>query len=208
MARIIFSPGDRFTRLTIIKMLPAENYNTMALARCDCGNIVKKAAYYIKSKEVQSCGCLKKERVLQSITVHGLIKHPLYRVWKCMKARCYDKKDDSYKYYGGRGIEICDEWRKNFKLFYEWAISANWQMGLKVDRKNNDENYCPDNCRIITHSENIRNRSNTVFLTYNGQTLPLIKWAEMFFIPYKTLAARIKYGWSVERSLNEKIRKW
>lgn len=89
---------------------------------------------------------------------HGLVSHPLYRVWGSMKQRCYDPNSPAFKYYGQRGIVVCQEWRE-FKPFYEWAISSGYQQGLFLDRINNDGNYEPTNCRFTTPLESNRNRS-------------------------------------------------
>lgn len=91
---------------------------------------------------------------------HGYTKkgnhHPLYRVWSSMKQRCYDKKSHNYKYYGGCGISVCQEWL-NPKTFIEWCLSNGWEKGLELDRKDNNGIYEPSNCRFITSKENKQN---------------------------------------------------
>jgi len=89
-------------------------------------------------------------------TQNGLSNHPIYRSWFSMKNRCYKEKADNYKWYGGRGIKICDEWKENFLIFFEWSIKNNWKEGLEIDRINNNGNYEPSNCQWITHKENVR----------------------------------------------------
>ena len=89
---------------------------------------------------------------------HGLCEHPLYNVWKNMKKRCYNKNVYNYKSYGGRGIIVCDEWRNNFKAFYDWALNNDYEKGLEIDRVDNDGNYEPSNCRFVTRSENQKNK--------------------------------------------------
>ncbi len=84
----------------------------------------------------------------------------LYGVWGSMKKRCYTSTCEAYKYYGGRGIRICEEWKNNFKKFYEWAIKNGHKRGLTLDRRNNDGNYEPSNCRFVTRVENNRNKPN------------------------------------------------
>ena len=84
----------------------------------------------------------------------------LYDVWQKLKQRCFDPKDEAYKYYGGRGITVCEEWRGNFHTFYEWAKNKH-REGLTIDRVNNDGNYEPSNCRFTTRKENMRNCSAT-----------------------------------------------
>lgn len=85
----------------------------------------------------------------------------LYNTWVCMKNRCFNPNKDNYKYYGGRGITICKEWKNSFQLFYDWAITYGHKKGLEIDRENNSGNYCPENCRFITHTENCQKKSVT-----------------------------------------------
>lgn len=88
---------------------------------------------------------------------HGYSKHILYKVWKGMKARCYNPNDIGYHNYGGRGIIVCDEWKNSAKAFVEWAFKNGWEKGLQIDRRDNDGNYAPENCGFITYTENIHN---------------------------------------------------
>lgn len=88
---------------------------------------------------------------------HGLTsgaKHPLYKVLNGMIVRCTYPSATHYKYYGGRGIDVCQTWREDPQSFVSWAESQGWIKGLEVDRINPDGNYSPENCRIITHREN------------------------------------------------------
>lgn len=71
-----------------------------------------------------------------------------------MKQRCKNPNHQDYKYYGGKGIKICQEWRKDFMAFRKWAIANGYKKDLVIDRINNDEDYKPDNCQFITSSEN------------------------------------------------------
>lgn len=86
--------------------------------------------------------------------IHGLGDHKLYYVWISMKYRCYNKNHPSYHNYGGRGISVCDEWMKDVKTFYDFAIENGWKEGLEIDRINNDGNYEPSNIRFVSHRKN------------------------------------------------------
>jgi len=88
---------------------------------------------------------------------HGYSYHTLYNVWNNMKQRCYNKNNSYYQNYGGRGITVCDEWKNSAKVFIDWALDNGWKKGLGLDRRNNNGNYHPDNCRFITHIENNHN---------------------------------------------------
>jgi len=88
-------------------------------------------------------------------------KHPLRNVLNNMKTRCYNTKDKLYFRYGGRGIKVCEKWMENSNSFYAFALSNGWDAGLQIDRKDNNGDYEPDNCRFITSLENNRNRLGT-----------------------------------------------
>lgn len=88
---------------------------------------------------------------------HGYSSHLLYKVWQHIKDRCYNKDYMRYKYYGERGIQVCDEWL-DLKTFIEWCLNNGWRKGLEIDRRDNDGNYCPENCRFVTHKENMHNQ--------------------------------------------------
>lgn len=97
-------------------------------------------------------------RKWKSPTTDGKGKNnKIYLLWKSIKHRCCNKKDKSYKNYGGRGITICEDWL-NFDNFYNWLISSNYKEGLQIDRINNDKGYSPENCHFVTCSENQRNK--------------------------------------------------
>ena len=76
-----------------------------------------------------------------------------------MKQRCYNKNHKSYNYYGGKGIAVCEKWRRDFKAFYEWSIHNGYELGLTIDRVNNREGYDESNCRWATWSEQANNRN-------------------------------------------------
>lgn len=86
---------------------------------------------------------------------YGLSKTRLYRIWHNMKARCYKEYDRKYKYYGGKGIKICDEWLNDFKCFYDWSMENGYTEELTIDRIESSKDYCPENCRWVTRTENI-----------------------------------------------------
>lgn len=123
---------------------------------------------------------------------HGLCKHPLNIVWCGMKERCNNPNSDNYKWYGGRGIRVCEEWNNNFYSFYTWAINNGWKKGLELDRQDNMKDYCPENCKWITHKQQCRNRRSNVRIEINGISLLMCEWEERFNLRKKSLT-KMKY---------------
>lgn len=137
---------------------------------------------------------------------HGLCGTPLYNVWLTMKQRCYNPKDKHYKWYGAKGVGVCEEWRKDVTAFYNWAISNGYRKGLTIDRIDFTKDYSPNNCRFITMRMQQRNKSSNKRIEYNGEIMSVQEWAEKINITPSTLRARFNKGWSVERALTEPVR--
>ena len=91
-------------------------------------------------------------------TFHGMTGTPLFAVWMNMRNRCNNPKASDYKYYGGKGVRVCDEWQ-GFVKFQKWANENGYGESLEIDRKDNNGGYSPENCRFVTHAVNCRNRS-------------------------------------------------
>lgn len=130
-------------------------------------------------------------------------KHPpeqdrLYNVWCSMKERCYNAHNKRYGRYGARGISVCDEWKCDFSVFANWAMSHGYKEGLTIDRIDNSGNYCPENCRWATSAQQNRNYSRNHMITYLGETKCLADWADQFGINRTTVLFRIKNGKPLE----------
>lgn len=136
-------------------------------------------------------------------------KHILSQKLCDMKNRCSNPRNRHYKDYGGRGIKVCDEWadkKQGHKNFQNWAVESGWKEGLSIDRKNNDGNYEPSNCRWATPKEQARNRRPNNLITICSQTKTLTEWAEMIGITPNTLKCRIEHGWKEEDLLKPKTK--
>lgn len=129
---------------------------------------------------------------------HGYTNHPAYNTWRHIKRRCYNPNSNVYKYYGGRGISVCDEWRTNAGAFIDWCLKNGWKKGLEIDRIDNQGDYSPENCRIVNRKQNNRNkRSNLTFL-WKGKMRTMIEISEMKGCVYSTVKNRVKNGWSIK----------
>lgn len=129
---------------------------------------------------------------------HNLSRHPLYRVWSAMMARCHNPNDRAYKWYGARGISVCERWHDVSKFIED--VSPIHSMGSSMDRFNNDGNYELQNIRFVSRKVNMRNIRANKLVTFKGETRALAEWTDILALNYKTVWDRLKRGWSVERS--------
>lgn len=111
---------------------------------------------------------------------HGMSKTPIYKIWIGILSRCYNPKVKIYKYYGGRGIEVCDRWRK-FENFYE--DMGDRPTGLQIDRIDTNGNYEPSNCRWVTSKENNPYNKGDIPDTLPGKIFG--KWSVIKRVKYK-----------------------
>lgn len=121
--------------------------------------------------------------------IHRMKSHKLYPVYHNMIARCYADRPWNaahYRCYGGRGIKVCDEWRKSPSSFFRWALESGYREGLYLDRRDNDGDYTPENCRWVSSTESGRNKGSVV-LTLADATV--IKDLALRGVPIRLLGA-------------------
>lgn len=212
-------PGDKHNLLTVIKEVEPIVYTyerkryvvRRLLCKCNCGTIREFPLLDVVRGKVKSCGCYQIEfmKTMKPALKHGMCfkKHRLYRIWQAMKSRCYIKNQTCYKYYGGRGIAVCEEWKHNFIEFYKWAIKNGYNDNLSIDRINCDGNYEPSNCRWTDIKTQANNKSNVRKYEYNGEQHTTAEWSELMNINYGALWVRLNVlGWPIERALTMPVR--
>lgn len=141
--------GTKFNYLTVVGFSHRKGAHYYWDCTCQCGNKITTRQDSLKSSKTQSCGCLVAEKNGKHLKSHKRI----YYIWEGMKSRCLYPKNASYKYYGGKGIRVCDEWLE-FDNFYDWAIKNGYKKNLSIDRIDSGGDYCPSNCKWVTLSEN------------------------------------------------------
>lgn len=177
----------------------------MFLCRCDCGNEKVVSGYSLrKTKPTSSCGCIVAElnaERCRSRATHGKSRTSEYVSWRAMLSRCYNENLSTYRLYGGRGIMVCDRWRNSFENFYA-DMGDKPSSSASLDRKDNDDNYCPENCRWADSYTQAINRSTNNLLEYGGRTMRISEWAEEMGANVSLLCKRFNRGWSVEEVLS------
>jgi hypothetical protein len=119
-----------------------------------------------------------------------------------MRARCSNRSEPAYKYYGGRGILVCERWLGDHGFENFLADMGEVPPGLTLDRRDNDGNYEPGNCRWATKKEQCRNFSRNRSIEIDGRVKCLAEWSEDSGIKVGTILTRLKFGWSSDRLLS------
>ena len=131
---------------------------------------------------------------------------PEYRAWAMMKARCYTKSYEKYGTYGARGIKVCDRWKTSFENFLA-DMGRRPSPEHSIDRKDNDGDYTPENCRWATRFQQAQNRRCANIISVNGEAKNLQVWADERGIDPQTITDRIERGWTPEEAVNTPARK-
>lgn len=185
--------GQKFGLLTVIGLAETDTRKTYWVCKCDCGNMKTVRSDSLLCGAIKSCGCIKRKQDEVNLTKnhqHKMSGTRIYSEWQGMKGRCYNKGSARYADWGGRGIEVCEQWRNSFESFYTWAMANGYQDNLTIDRIDNNGNYCPENCRWVGQQEQCRNRRSNINITIGNSTRTLMEWCEIFQVDYTNVNAR------------------
>jgi len=161
--------GQFFGRLTVVEIAGLNTkQNVLWRCVCVCSGEAVAPAYDLRGGKVKSCGCLVREG---SNTKHGMARSGkkrsrLYSVWSSMLARCSNPRDRNYHHYGGRGIKVCKRWETFENFFVDMGEP---EVGLTLDRRNNNRGYTPSNCQWVLSSAQSRNKRTNVWVTVIGK---------------------------------------
>lgn len=185
--------GKRFGNLTVVA--PDESKPYSYIVDCICGNQKTVIRYDLLSGHTKSCGCLPR-----GSTKHGKSDSKIYGIWCAMRARCLRPTSSGYRWYGARGVTICDEW-SDFETFYaDMGDPPNSESTL--DRSNTLEGYSKANCRWLSITEQQRNKTSTVVYFFGGEHYSLANLAVVLGMKESTLAGRLYTGMTLEEAIS------
>jgi hypothetical protein len=160
--------NQKFARLTALRDVGRNKHGArLWLCRCECGNEVTAVSSHLRRGNTKSCGCLLGDRNRERLLKHGKTETPEYGIWSKIKGRCLNPTDQAFKYYGGRGVRVCDRWVGSFQAFLS-DMGPRPSSGHSIDRIDNDGDYCPENCHWADSKTQQRNRRPHGKVLYPG----------------------------------------
>lgn len=205
--------GNKYGKLTVLRMLkPHEKVRKgySWLCQCDCGKIVHGNANKLKSGHTKSCGCLLVDFISSLNKKYEISDSRLYRVYRSMIDRCANKKNKRYDDYGGKGINVCEEWMENFDNFATWSYQNGWcenapRGQCTLDRIDCYGNYEPNNCRWVSNKVQQNNKTNNHLLEHNGEIKTMKEWSECLGISYSKIVYHIGKGRTIKQIIDNYI---
>jgi len=178
-----------------------EKNKTFATYKCECGEVIKLRKDRANKERFYCNTCSRKIGILTRYKDKSISKSPEHSVWRGIKSRCYNPNTEHYDCYGGRGIKMSDEWKYDFSNFYR-DMGPRPSSKHEIERIDNNGNYCVENCKWVTHQEELNNKRNNVFLEFNGKKQTVAMWEREIGVSKGVIYGRIfRYGWSVEKAL-------
>lgn len=209
----VIHTGDRYSRLTVVKLVRYIDNNGVTrkgcICKCSCRKFIGPSRLHtLLNSELTSCGCYSKEIHSRQLSERNF-KHgdcyrenrsKLYSLWVSMINRATNLNRKDAKYYAAKGIELHSEWR-DYTKFREWAINNGYKDGLSIERIDVSKGYYPENCTFIQLSKQNLNKTTSRIITYNGESKNMVDWCKETKIQWSTLDRRLKSGMSVGKAL-------
>lgn len=200
MAPLIDLTGQKIGYFTVLSRI-AEIRPVRWLCRCDCGTEKAVRSQDLRTGHIRSCGgCRLIPR--GGRIFHGLSSSDEFKIWRGMINRCHNPNVKNFCSYGGKGIVVCEEWRKSFTAFLA-DVGERPSKAHSIDRINPSGNYEPGNCRWALALEQGNNKRNTRRIIYRGEEMSLCEAVRLAgsVIHHEAAAVRIRSGWTVERAV-------
>jgi hypothetical protein len=198
--------GKKFGRLYVVHLVEKDKSGKYKwLCQCDCGKTKITDTGQLNSGYTQSCGCIKKEILQERNYKHGEAHTDFYNVWSSMKQRCNLKRAKAYKDYGGRGINVCEEWN-DFINFYN-DMYPTYKKGLTIERIDVNGNYCKENCTWIKFEDQASNTTRSRFVYYNNKKYTASQLAREYGLKPQTFIKRLDNNWDIQKALTTPIRR-
>ena len=205
MRKLIDLTGQVFGRLTVLHRSGSfPDKQAGWTCSCECGNTTRVRGNSLRVGATKSCGCFQDGYFGEACIKHRLSKHSNYNTWYLMLDRCLNPKSTAYRYYGGRGIAVCNRWLdvENFI-----ADMGERPAGFSLERKDVNKGYCKENCIWADAKTQARNRRSSRVETFNGKVATLIEHCEDVGLNYSTVNYRLnRLGWSLEKALTTPAR--
>jgi len=189
--------GERHGMLVCIGKDPDKDYRYY-LYKCDCGNVKSIIQDNVKRGATISCGCyLTANRKSGNChRTYGFSHTRIDNIYRSMIARCHVPHGENYEKYGAKGITVCDEWRNDKQIFFEWAFTNGYAENLTIDRIDPTKGYSSENCRWVDYITQNNHRCSNRFETIDGATHTIAEWSRISGLSQSTIGNRLKRGWS------------
>ena len=155
--------GNTYGRLTVIEYDHTRKHHIYWKCICECGCVTVAEAGNLRAGEISSSGCLAHELTSARARTHGHSTERLYNIWIGIRQRCNNSDYKLYKWYGGKGVKLCDEWN-DYSKFREWSYANGYEEPkpgqskgdmMSIDRVDPDKAYSPENCRWVSLRQNV-----------------------------------------------------
>lgn len=216
--KVINLVGKRFGKLAVQELLGRNrNGKVKWLCKCDCGKKVPVEGFYLRNGHTVSCGCRQSEKNIELRYIHGMSQSNEHSIYRKMIDRCHQPKNPSYKYYGAKGVSVCNRWilgeegLNGFQCFYK-DMGPRPSKEYSLDRfPDYNGNYKNGNVRWATRKQQARNTKATLRFMWNGKMMSFPDICDLMKIKRSIAYARIKMGWDLQRAVtqinrNSKIR--
>lgn len=191
----------RFGKLVAINYVGStEKGHSKWLCKCDCGVEKIVLATSLAKGATVSCGCHSAELTSFRAKSHGMSSDGMYAVWNTMIQRCCNDKSSSFENYGGRGINVCARWRI-FENFY--SDMGKRPSGMTIERKDNDGDYCPENCCWASREDQAKNKRDSRNFEFNGEKRTLAEICIIQGVNFETARKRLQKGWPIEKAVSK-----